>query len=87
VPCLLEVGDIAGVEVLLRRAIEHFHDKSWPGISLARLAHDRGDWPEAAVRWEAVLQRFPNETEVHGLLAAALQAANTAPPLSQPNAE
>jgi hypothetical protein len=74
-------------EDLLRTAIEHFHDKSWPGIRFARLAHDRGDWPEAAARWQAVLQRFPNETEVHSLLAAALKAGNTAPPLSQPNAE
>jgi tetratricopeptide (TPR) repeat protein len=87
VECLLAVGDVAGAEVLLRGAVEHFHDKSWPGIRFARLAHDRGDWPEAAVRWEAVLQRFPNETEVHSLLAAALKGANITPPGSQPNAE
>jgi tetratricopeptide (TPR) repeat protein len=76
--CLLEEGHAIEAEVLLRTAIEHFHDKSWPGTRFARLAHDRGDWPEAAARWQAVLQRFPDETEVSSLLAAALKAGNIA---------
>src|SRR5439155_8682498 len=56
---LRERGDFAGAEMLLREAIERFPSKPGALIDFAALAQRNRDWTEAARRWEAVKERFP----------------------------
>jgi tetratricopeptide (TPR) repeat protein len=73
--CLIEIGRSEEAESVLRSAIDRFADESWALRDYARLAHDRGDWDEAAVRWDALRRRFPAEEAGFSLGAAALKAA------------
>jgi tetratricopeptide (TPR) repeat protein len=72
---LVEAERHAEAEAVLRAAIERFPDQIWPLRNFARLAHDRRDWNEAATRWDALRQRFPEEEAGYSLGAEALKAA------------
>jgi tetratricopeptide (TPR) repeat protein len=61
--CLLEAGRQAEAEDVLRQAIDRFPGEVWPFRDFARLAHDRGDWEEAASRWSLMQQHHPSETD------------------------
>jgi predicted Zn-dependent protease len=60
---LLELGRQADAEKVLREGIRRLPDDPTPFIELAWLAHRRGDWSEAAVRWAVVRERFPTRHE------------------------
>lgn len=76
--CLRELGDIDGAEAILLDAAAHFHDKAWPLIAYARMAHDREYWAEAAARWARVTERFMDEEEARVLGAEAVNKAGAA---------
>jgi len=73
--CLLEAGLPAEADAILEAAVERFPTDSWPQREYARLAHDRKDWPEAALRWQTLRERFPKEEYGYSLGAEALDAA------------
>ncbi len=70
--CLIEAGRAVEADTVLRAAIARFPDQVWPSLHFARLAHQRRDWNEAAVRWEALRRDFPAEAEGYSLGAEAL---------------
>lgn len=72
---LAETGRLDEAEAVLREAIERFPNERWPWLTHARIAHDRRDWNEAAVRWAALRQRFPDEDAGYSLGAEALKQA------------
>jgi tetratricopeptide (TPR) repeat protein len=72
---LFEAGRHAEADAVLRSAIELFPGEVWPSLNFARFAHDRLDWKEAAIRWEALRQRFPAEEAGYSHGADALTAA------------
>ena len=47
-------------EATLAAAVERFPAEPEPYIDYARVAEARGDWPEAALRWELVRESFPD---------------------------
>jgi len=57
---LAEIGCPDEADQLLQNAIGRFPDKSWPLREFATLAHNRGDMDEAAARWTALRERFPD---------------------------
>ena len=61
-------------EALLSEAVGRFPDRPQPLIAIARMAHQRQDWPEALRRWTAVRERFPDTREGHEGSAWALDA-------------
>jgi tetratricopeptide (TPR) repeat protein len=72
---LVEAGRAADADEVLRIAIERFPNELWPLHGFARLAHDRGDWNEAAARWALVLERIPGDADGLHFGAEALKAA------------
>ena len=73
--CLAAAERHTEADAVMRSAIERFPDQMWPLEHLARLAHDRRDWNEAALRWEALRRRFPEAAVGYAAGAAALTAA------------
>jgi tetratricopeptide (TPR) repeat protein len=73
--CLAEVDRHGEADRVMASAIAQFPDQAWPLRDFARLAHDREDWDEAATRWSALRQYFPEEADGYSLGAAALAAA------------
>lgn len=76
--CLVEAGRHAEADAALRGAIELFPNEVWPLHAFAHLAHDRGDWDEAAARWAALRERYPADEAGISLGAEALKAAGRA---------
>lgn len=63
-------------EQVLSGAIDRFKDEPLPMVEYARIAHRKGDWPEADRRWQAVRARFPDRPEGYELGSEALAALN-----------
>ena len=57
--CLKELGRFDAAEIVLNDACERFHMNAWPFAQLAMLSTTKGDFDEAARRWDVVLSRFP----------------------------
>jgi tetratricopeptide (TPR) repeat protein len=75
VKCLLSVDRHAEADAVMREAIDRFRNDDWPQFDYAILAHQRQDWPEAAVRWQELRRRFPGREEGFTLGKHALSAA------------
>src|SRR3954453_6231527 len=60
-------------EPLLAKAIECFPAEAEPLVECARIAEARGDWSEAARRWETARHRFPDQVVPYEAGAAALR--------------
>jgi tetratricopeptide (TPR) repeat protein len=73
--CLFEAGRHAEADAVLNEAIERFPNQSWAPREFARLAHDRKDWAEAALRWQTLRERFPDDESGYLCGAEALDAA------------
>jgi tetratricopeptide (TPR) repeat protein len=73
--CLSDSGRHAEADDVMRAAIEQFPDKSGLLVEFANFAHRRGDWPEAASRWEVLRTRFPDREEGYTAGRDALIAA------------
>jgi predicted Zn-dependent protease len=71
---LTEMQKFAEADDVLRRAIARFPQDARPAIEYAELAHHRGDWPEAALRWEALRTAWPDRSEGYQRGAQALDA-------------
>jgi tetratricopeptide (TPR) repeat protein len=71
---LSELGRKAEADEILREGIDRNPDDPALAIEYARLAHGRGDWPEAALRWAAVRGRFPTRQEGYDNGSEALVA-------------
>ena len=60
-------------EPVLAKAIECFPAEAEPLVECARIAEARGDWSEAARRWETARHRFPDQVVPYEAGAAALR--------------
>jgi tetratricopeptide (TPR) repeat protein len=60
-------------EATLAEAVERFPAEPEPYIDYARVAEARGDWPEAALRWELARESFPDRAAGYVGGAAALR--------------
>lgn len=69
---LTEMGKIAEADDVLRRAVERFPQEVRPGAEYATFAHKRGDWAEAANRWQAVRAAWPDYEDAYAGGAHAL---------------
>ena len=75
-------------EAVLAAAIERFPRHTAPSIEYAATANLRQDWPKAVARWQAALNRFPDDREISQKLAEArLRLAESAPTEPTPTAE
>ena len=59
-------------DAVLAAVQDRFSDDRPLLVELARIAQDRRDWTGAAVRWQAVLDRFPDVWDGYGGLIAVL---------------
>ena len=73
-------GDDPARAALVRRgrcdatdAVERFPAQPGPHIDFARLSETRGNWAEAAARWDAVRERFPDHAAGYISGAGALR--------------
>jgi tetratricopeptide (TPR) repeat protein len=73
--CLVRVERHAEAEAILSAAIERFPQEAWPSRSYALLAHDGGDWREAALRWGMLRERHPDDEMGYSMGMIALRAA------------
>lgn len=71
---LSELGRQAEAEEILREGLDRLPDHPGVAIAYARFAHDRRDWPEAALRWAQLRHRFPKRHEGYDDGSAALMA-------------
>jgi tetratricopeptide (TPR) repeat protein len=58
---LRELGHRDEAEALLREAMDKFPTEAQPVVDYARVSEARGDWPEAAHRWEAARRKSPSD--------------------------
>ena len=65
----------ADADALAKETIERFRNQDWPLDEYAKVAHGRRDWPEAARRWAALRQAFPDRKDAPQHEAEALAAA------------
>jgi tetratricopeptide (TPR) repeat protein len=72
---LVKAGRHDEADAVLRFAIERFPDQAWPLRDFASQAHDRGEWEEAAARWDSLRRQFPEEEAGYSMGAQALRAA------------
>ena len=73
--CLFKAERHVEADAVMREAIERFPDEKWPLGDFADFAQRRGDWHEAAARWEAFRSRFPDKEEGYRSGIHALNAA------------
>ena len=67
------MGKISEAEDVLRQAVERLPQEIRPAVEYATFAHDRKNWPEAARRWQALREAFPDRRDAYILGAQALQ--------------
>jgi tetratricopeptide (TPR) repeat protein len=58
---LREMRRFDEAEPLLQQAIDKFPDEAQPVLDYARVSEARGDWPEAARRWETARRKYPRD--------------------------
>ena len=73
---LREVGRLYEAERLLDEALGRFKDDVQIAWERTRLAAAQGEWAEAKRRWAAIVERWPDELQVHLGALAALDAIN-----------
>jgi predicted Zn-dependent protease len=71
-------GRVAEIDDILAAGVARLPDEPSLAIAYAWAAHNRADWPEAAARWAAARDRFPDEREPVLRGAEALEAAGRA---------
>jgi hypothetical protein len=69
---LIELGRFYEADALLSLAMEQFPDHSEVYADYALVAHNRRDWRETVVRWEAFRAKFPDIMMGYSLGAGAL---------------
>jgi tetratricopeptide (TPR) repeat protein len=57
---LRDAGRFDEADAELERGMHEFPDDFWLAYAHARVAHQRGDWPESVRRWRAVSVAFPD---------------------------
>jgi tetratricopeptide (TPR) repeat protein len=72
---LWEMKLLDEAEAVFIQAAERFPDNLWANLKVALIAAHRQDWVEAFRRSKALLDRFPDASEGHVSLGAALREA------------
>ena len=68
---MLALGRYNEAEAISAAGHVRFPNEPWIAVQRGRCAARRLDWPEASVRWEAALLRFPRMPEIVADMAAA----------------
>lgn len=72
---LRESAQFDRAEEALSQAVRDFPEDAEIAAHYAELAKSRGDWQEAARRWDDVVQHFPNLTMLHSLATVSFAGA------------
>jgi tetratricopeptide (TPR) repeat protein len=70
---LVELGRQAEAEEIFREGTDRIKDDATLLVEYAMFAHRRGDWAEAALRWEALRNSFPAHRDGYVRAAEALR--------------
>lgn len=73
--CLSEAGDLAAAETVFAQAQRDYPQDTEIAAHYALLPARQEDWLKSALRWHAVLERFPDLTAYHGVVAVTFARA------------
>jgi predicted Zn-dependent protease len=71
--CLIAMDQTDDAEALLAKAWQKFSHEPSPGIEYAWIAHRRGQWTEAAARWQKIRDMFPRQAIAYSAGGEALR--------------